>query len=421
MWTVQDIRGAWAHHPRWREATITAVAAALYLLGASLDPDAETLVAPPASAYLVAALSCAVLPIRHRSPRTTIAVATGGACLGPALDFQVSPLLLAPVMIAVFSLATRSERRETVIPVALAMGLPAASAMLFAAQPWQEAGTAVTLAFFPVLAAVLGTSVRNRRAVIEERARRAEMTRENEAHRRVVEERMRIARDLHDVVAHHITLVHAQASVASLFFDSSPDKARESLDQLTENTSDALNELRATVGLLRRSEDPDTPLDPAPGLADLPALVESFQRAGLTVSVHRNGPTKPLSPGVDLTAYRIVQEALTNVTKHAGTATARVDLTYAHDGLTLTVTDDGGHTTPAGSDDSTGHGLTGMRERATAVGGRLSAGRRPEGGYRVTAELPMPASRNAATTGSASEDHRPEPDGEDVAGGRTPS
>jgi signal transduction histidine kinase len=421
MRPVRDIHHAWATHAWWREATITVVAAALYVLGAALGPD-DKITPAPAAAYLLAAVSCAVLPLRHRVPRTAVAVTTGGAMLGPPLGHDIQPLLLAPVMIAVFSLVTRSEWREAGVSVAMAMVLPAASSLLFATRSWQDEGTAVAFVF-PLLAGALGNSVRNRRAylaAIEERARRAELSRESEARRRVVEERMRIARELHDVVAHHITLVHAQASVAALFFDSNPDKARESLGRLTGNTSDALDELRATVGLLRRSEDPGIPLDPAPGLAGLPTLVESFRRAGLTVSVRQDGPAKPLSSGVDLTAYRIVQEALTNVTKHAGTATARVDLTYAPDRLTLTVTDDGRHTAPANADESAGHGLTGMRERATAVGGRLSAGRRPEGGYRVTAELPLPASRAASGRSGAGEDHLPEPDGEDIPEGSPP-
>ncbi|UMG91603.1 sensor histidine kinase [Nocardioides sp. TF02-7] len=222
---------------------------------------------------------------------------------------------------------------------------------------------------------------------------------------------MRIARELHDLVAHQITLANAQASVALHVFDARPEQARASLRDLVDTTRGALDDLRATVGLLRQTDDPAT-AEPAPGLARLPALVESFDRAGLAVSVDHDGPPRPLPPGVDLTAYRIVQEALTNVTKHAGTGSARVGLTWRPDRVTITVADDGRQPAEDGADgahgadradggvddgaDGAGHGLIGMRERVTAVGGRLSAGRRPEGGFLVSADLPLPPTEEPA-------------------------
>lgn len=230
--------------------------------------------------------------------------------------------------------------------------------------------------------------MRNRRAYLaamEERALRAEQSRDSEARRRVAEERVRIARELHDLVAHQITLANAQATVAAHLFDTRPEQTRKSLKELVETTSDALDELRATVGLLRQSGDTASPAEPAPGLSRLPTLLESFRRAGLEVSAHQEGTARPLPPGVDLTAYRIVQEALTNVTKHAGTRTARVRLAWNRDRVTITVADDGrgartastAASAPSAStvgDRPPGYGLIGMRERATAVGGQLSAG-----------------------------------------------
>ncbi|CAM5314636.1 hypothetical protein SALBM311S_08857 [Streptomyces alboniger] len=203
-----------------------------------------------------------------------------------------------------------------------------------------------------------------------------------------------------------ITLANAQATVAAHLFDTRPEQTRKSLQELVETTSNALDELRATVGLLRQSGDTASPAEPAPGLSRLPTLLESFRRAGLEVSVRQEGTARPLPPGVDLTAFRIVQEALTNVTKHARTGSAWVRLVWNRDRVTITVADDGGgvrtaSTAATGPGASTagdrppGYGLIGMRERATAVGGSLSAGRRPEGGFLVSAQLPLPPAKDA--------------------------
>jgi len=216
------------------------------------------------------------------------------------------------------------------------------------------------------------------------RAEYAEQTREEEARRRVAEERMRIARELHDVVAHHLALANAQAGTAAHIARTHPEQARRILAELTNSTSSALRELKATVGLLRQAGDSDAPLEPAPRLAQLPGMAASLESAGLTVTVVTDGEPRWLSPGVDLTAFRIVQEALTNVTKHAAAKEARVRLAYSRDRLTITVTDEGDGATSAATGPNGGFGLIGMRERALSVGGRLRTGRRPEGGFQVT-------------------------------------
>ncbi|MEO3826155.1 sensor histidine kinase [Actinomadura sp. B10D3] len=396
-------RGGWR-----RETAITAAAFAVCLLGGILEVGDESVSWPPPAAYLVAVLSCAVLPARQRAPVAVMAATTVIGMLVAPLGLLMSPLIVAPALVTAYSLAVRAEWR-TASAVLLSSGaLLTASNLIFTSGglSWQDASRAVVVAAFPLVAGILGHSTQNRRAylaAVEERALRAEQSRDGEARRRVAEERVRIARELHDLVAHQITLANAQATVAAHFFDVRPEQTRESLDELVETTGHALDELRATVGLLRQSGDAASPAEPAPGLSRLPTLLESFRRAGLEVSVHHEGTERPLPPGVDLTAYRIIQEALTNVTKHAGAGSARVRLAWNRDRVTVTVADDGGgdRTAPASGDRSPGYGLIGMRERATAVGGRLSAGRRPEGGFLVSAQLPLPPAKAQRTGGAA--------------------
>jgi signal transduction histidine kinase len=204
---------------------------------------------------------------------------------------------------------------------------------------------------------------------------------------------MRIARELHDVVAHHIALANAQANAAEYLMRTDPRQAHEIIAQLTGTTSAALRELKATVGLMREADQPD-PLEPAPGLERLPDLAASFEAIGLAVDLVTEGEPQVLSSGTDLTAYRIVQEALTNVSKHSAAGAARVRLAFGHNRLSVTVTDDGPATSGSAS---AGYGLVGMRERTQAVGGRLRTGPRPDGGFEVVAELPVSAQADPGT------------------------
>ncbi|MGV9938673.1 sensor histidine kinase [Streptomyces sp. NPDC003401] len=411
---------------------MTATAFAFCLLGGVMQAD-DTLSAPPAAAYVVAAVSCAVLPLRHRVPLAALAATTAVGVLVSPLGLLLTPLVVAPAVIATYScsLAAGTERRAAGA-VSLTSTVLAVSIPLFGDVSWKDASRMAVVAAFPLVAGVLGHAVQNRRAylgAVEERARRAEESRDGEARRRVAEERLRIARELHDLVAHHLTLANAQARVAAHFFDTRPEQTRKSLEELVETTTDALDDLRATVGLLRRSGEAAPPAEPAPGLSRLPTLLESFHHAGLEVSVHQEGTARPLPPGVDLTAYRIVQEALTNVTKHAGTGSARVRLAWERDHVTITVADDGkgartarfaatGPNASAAPGRPPGYGLIGMRERATAVGGDLFAGRRPEGGFLVSTRLPLPPLKDAArrTDGATTTGERTV--GEAAGGGR---
>lgn len=392
----------------WREGTVVAVAFVLCLLGGSLQVD-DTVAPPPALACLIAAVSSGMLLARHRAPVATVMATTGCGMLVAPMGLLLTPLMVAPAVICVYSLAVRAERRVVLTVV------PASATLLVAMPPiveadfsWADMSRLVTMAASPLVAAVVGRSTRHRRAylaVMEERARRAEESRDSEARRRVAGERIRIARELHDLVAHQITLANAQATVAAHLFDTRPEQTRTSLAELVRTTRQALDELRATVGLLRQPDDTAALSDPAPGLSQVPTLLGAFRRAGLTVSMHEHGTARPLSPAVDLTAYRIIQEALTNVTKHAAIGRAQVHLAWNHDQVTVTVTDDGGGSrmSPARPP---GYGLIGMRERATAVGGTLIAGARPQGGFLVSAHLPLPAAREHSTDGATNGEGR---------------
>ncbi|GHD72881.1 hypothetical protein GCM10010317_083730 [Streptomyces mirabilis] len=217
------------------------------------------------------------------------------------------------------------------------------------------------------------------------------------ARRAVADERGRIARELHDVVAHHMSVISVQAGLARFVFDSDPAKARGALGTIADSSGDALEELRRMLQLLRE-EDPRAPDGaPMPTLARLAELVDRVRAGGVPVELAVEGTPRPLAPGVELCAYRVVQEALTNVLKHAGRAHARVALGYGQHELTVSVMDDGEGVIPDTVPTGAGHGLIGMRERAKLYGGTLSLGPRAEGGFAV--ELALPTSASATWRG----------------------
>lgn len=219
---------------------------------------------------------------------------------------------------------------------------------------------------------------------VEERAEEAERTREEAAARRAVEERLRIARDLHDSLTHSISVVQVQAGVAAHLARKRGEDVPPALLAIQEASADAARELRATLEVLRRDDDGD-----GSGLGRLPSLLARTRAAGLAITVTMTGDARPLPSGVDQAAYRIVQEALTNVTRHAGQASATVRLCYRPDALTVQVDDDGTGTPQQAA--VPGLGLIGMRERVSSLGGRMEAGPQRDGGFRVWAELPLRA------------------------------
>ncbi|WP_460060625.1 sensor histidine kinase [Streptomyces sp. YKOK-I1] len=333
-------------------------------------------------------LSCLPLVVRSRWPLHVALFTLAGGLTLMAVAPQ-TPLTPAASLVAVYTLAVLGSRRT-----AWTVGLAAAVAItgVYAATHTESlVGGASLLRFdFAIAATALGRAVRNRRDKLAEaraRVERAESMQEAEARRRVTEERVRIARDLHDVVAHHITLVNAQAGVAHHLMHVDPERAYEAMAHIKDNSRAALDELRATVGLLRQPDDAPGSRAPIPRLADLDTLADGFRASGLSVWVASTGTVAPLTPATELTAYRIIQEALTNTHKHASATRAAVVLDYGPHSLRVTVTDDGRPGAPKGG--GSGHGLIGMHERATAIGGTVTAGPRPEGGFQVVTELPV--------------------------------
>jgi signal transduction histidine kinase len=343
----------------------------------------------------VSGVGCLLLLGARRWPLSTLWATAAISATVLALLPQAPPS--APVVAALFLLAARTNRR-TVVWASAVVGI-ALTAEAFAVRPELSAlGANLAVAAWTQLPSALGDAFRSRRELLvsyKERAERAEATREQEAHRRVAAERLRIARELHDVVAHHLTLVNAQAGVAHHLVRQDAERAYEALGQIRDTSRAALDELRATVGLLRQADEPDQPRAPAPGLRDLPALLDSFRHAGLPVDVQRTGPDDAIPPLTDLTAYRVIQEALTNAGKHVGGAHARLTIAAHGNRLEVIVADDGGdgRTSRAG----TGLGLISLRERVRAADGTLQAGPSPEGGFRVHAVLPLQPRNHALT------------------------
>ncbi|CAM5713384.1 histidine kinase OS=Streptomyces glaucescens OX=1907 GN=SGLAU_09875 PE=4 SV=1 [Streptomyces glaucescens] len=344
---------------------------------------------PDGLSLVLMALGAAALAFRRRAPHTVLAFTGALSLVESATGDPRAPVAMSAV-IALYTVASTTDRPTTWRAGLLTMTVLTGAAMLCGPLPWYAQENLAILAWTGI-GATAGDAVRSRRAFVQairERAERAERTREEEARRRVAEERLRIARDLHDVVAHHIALVNVQAGVAAHVMDKRPDQAKEALAHVREASRCALNELRATVGLLRQSGDPEAPTEPAPGLDRLDELVGTFRNAGLRVEVARTDHGTTLPAAVDLAAYRVIQEALTNVQKHAGTeAKAEVSVVRVGPHIEITVLDDGSGDTPPA--DSGGHGLLGMRERVTALRGTLTTGPRYGGGFRVHAILPV--------------------------------
>jgi len=336
-------------------------------------------------AYALMAAAVAALAARRLWPLPTLAVTLALSVAYLAAGYPVGPFFLAPA-IAMYSLAVRWPVRSSLVAFAVGFvallaghtprfvdaGQGELLAQLTDGAPWAAGWLGLPWA--------IGTLVRLGR----EEARR---DREEEARRRAYEERLRVARDVHDVVGHGLAVISMQAGVALHVLGKRPDQAQVALEAIKTTSKDALDELRATLAVFRQPDEAGAPRRPTPGLDQLESLTADMADSGLPVELLVTGGRACLPGAVDLAAYRIVQESLTNVLRHAGKARASVRVAYEPDTLDLEITDDGRGLPPRG-DGQGGHGITGMRERAAAVGGSLEAGPRDGGGFRVHARLP---------------------------------
>jgi signal transduction histidine kinase len=388
---------AWARaHPVAADALLGALLAVVSLIALVFQASNEHLPRPgPAAVALVLAGS---LPLswRRRHPLgANLAVGAAAVAYGIApFPDLVTPVPLGGV-VALYSGVAWCDRRTAVI-----VGVVSALAVVAVALLPGTETDLLDFSFTALLLAsawVLGDSTRVRRAYTAElEARAALLARERdlEAQRAVAAERARIARELHDVIAHHVSMMVVQAEAGPVLVErgDAAGQAR-AFDTISGVGRQALVEMRRLLGVLRQEGgEPPPSLEPQPGVAQLPGLVDQVREAGLAVELAVEGEPVPLPPGVDLSAYRIVQEALTNAIRHAGPSTVRVLVRYAGDDLRIEVRDDGrgrdgapGHAARPG----TGHGLIGMRERVHLFGGELTAGPGPDGGFTVAARLPI--------------------------------
>jgi signal transduction histidine kinase len=348
----------------------------------------------PDAALALVAVASLVLAVRYRWPRAVLTVSAGAVTVYSLLGYENGAAVLAPV-VALYTLATRLPARRAlawgVLITAVLMGATAAN------NPFGPTGAGFWLLPFLTTAATLGgIAVANRRAYVASIEARADA----DARRRIDEERLRIARELHDVVAHTMATINVQAGAAAHVLRDRPDAAAEALATIKSVSKEGLRELRTILNVLRQADEAD-PTQPTPGIGQVHGLVDGAARAGLKTTLTVSGPARPLPAAVDLAAYRIVQESLTNAIRHAGPATAAVTLAYTEGEFLVEVTDTG---LGQAAETSEGLGLAGMRERASSVGGSLETGPRPDGGYRVAARLPaasMTVSSIAAAGGRA--------------------
>jgi signal transduction histidine kinase len=342
--------------------------------------------------------------VRRSHPTEAFATAIGVGAVQVILGINPSPTDLA-ILVLLYTLAAYTTRRKSVLGLAAcligsAVETVALRSVSVEASLVQRMMVGTGLFAGPALIAwVLGDSMRYRRAYyanLEERAARLERDRDAQAEIAAAAERARIARELHDVIAHNVSVMVVQADGAGYALGTDPGRVREALAAISATGRQALTEMRALLGVLRRTDGAgEVTLAPMPGLSELDELLDQTRAAGLPVSCTIEGIPQLIPDGTALTAYRIVQESLTNARKHAG-AQARADVyvRYGGDGVQITVTDDG--LGPAAACDGQGHGLAGMSERAAMHGGSVHAGPRAEGGFQVTAWLPVAAVRAGA-------------------------
>jgi signal transduction histidine kinase len=386
---------------RWRGAAGVALVTVLAVAGGYVEANPAHRYGglhltshPPLAAYLLLAVPALALIWRNSRPVEVLGLAVGGAVGWAALG-QIDGAALVPVIVGVYWVALTRARR-----IAVAAGLAGAAAIFVTEGllgPFGWLGGPNATMWPELLAAgAVGAYVAARRQWLAaecDRAARAEQAREEETRRRVDAERMRIARELHDVVAHSMAMINIQATAAGMQLATDPASAAEAIQAIRGASKSGLRELRAILEVLRQV-DGGSPAVPVPDLRAIAALVAATSAAGTPTTLESAEPPVPLPQPLALAAYRIVQESLTNVVRHAGRVAATVGLRQDGGYLYVDVVNEG-RAAPAAFSDGTGAGLAGMRERAAALGGTLDAGPRPGGGFAVRARLPVAAAAPA--------------------------
>jgi signal transduction histidine kinase len=370
-------------HPSRGDLALAVLFGLLGLQGAS-DADG---VKDPAWA-VIGLIECTALPLAWRSlwPLPVLGITLAAAVAG---DLLFGGLQLAGPVIALYTVARRHDRRVSLAAAAVtAVGLAVPAASRAAESPLFAMAICVVL----VAAWAIGDNVRRRHAYLTRvQAREAAIEEEQRERARVAvsEERARIARELHDVISHNVSVMVLQAAAGADVFATHPERSREALGAIEAAGREALAELRRLLSVVDAPGDEGAGLAPPPGLTRLPELVERVRATGLDVCLTVTGDDRALPAGIDFSAYRIVQEALTNTLKHGHAATARVNLRVGERMLDVEIVDDGTAAARADARTGRGHGLIGMRERAAVFGGELQAGPRSGGGFAVRASIPL--------------------------------
>jgi signal transduction histidine kinase len=385
--TVTALRAEFRRHPWWADSLL---ALFLTFIAFGTANDAHNAHKPHASlvAMFIAPLTTAPIALRRYRPLEVLAVTVIAETV--LLIFSSQGELPLGVVVALYTVASRCERPVS-IRAATWTAPPIALGVLI--NNGLNPGKVIPELALVAIAWVIGDNLRTRRAYLAElegRAARLEREREEKAERAAVEERTRIARELHDVIAHNVSVMVVQASAGEQVFDEDPERAREFLASVSSTGRAALAELRRLLGVIRAEDDRggEPAYAPQPGIEYVDELVRQIREAGLAVDLSVVGEPRPLPEGVGLCAYRIVQEALTNTLKHAHASCARVKVSYADDALELRVVDDGrgGSAVNGGTG---GQGLIGMRERVALCGGELTTSAKGGRGYEVRARLPL--------------------------------
>jgi signal transduction histidine kinase len=380
--TVRTVPTTAALTDRWRrvpplvaDALLALVVALVTVISVVVHDQQDDSLKMNAWGWVLLAVQLVPLVWRRRAPVTVLLITWTGAMFYGMMRLPDPPLMFGPLL-ATYTVGAHASRRVS-LPIAALLVVGSTIAIL-GGDPSDAADVAVGY-FSGITAWVVGEMMRTQR----ERTAWMLTRRAEDAQRAATQERLAIARDLHDIVAHNVSVIAVQAEAARAVLATEPERAAQAMEEVADTARTALAELRRMLGVLRSEQE----LTPQPGLAAIDDLVASVRRAGMDVRLTRAGALRPVDAVAGLTAYRVVQEALTNVLKHAGPCHTGVDVEVGTGALVVTVTDDGRGPRALNG----GHGLIGMRERVAVLGGRLDAGAGPRGGFCVRAWLPLPA------------------------------